>query len=431
MAALVSDSQLHRDPIPLAVSIRTLGCKVNRADSERIATELLGCGVRLTDEADASVVVVNTCSVTGEADRKARKAVRHALELPQRPVVVATGCLAALDAEGLDGLGDRVVVEADHDAVHERVAALLGTTPCEAVPVRAGEDFRTRVAVKVEDGCDAFCAYCIVPYARGGPRSVPAEEVIAEVSSLVESGTAEVVLTGINIGKYRSAGVGLPGLVEAVSATGIRRIRLSSIEPLDLTSELLGVLSRTQQVCPHLHVPLQSGSDAVLAAMGRGYTAAEYVEKLDAARAALPGVSITTDVMVGFPGESETDFEDTCTLVSQAGLARLHVFRYSKRAGTRAATMDHQVPPDISARRAAALRAEDARLRRQWAVARLGQEAEVLVDRLVADADGVHAVGVTGDYLTVRIDGAGLSCGDLVRVRLGRELVGEVVAERL
>jgi tRNA A37 methylthiotransferase MiaB len=138
--------------------------------------------------------------------------------------------------------------------------------------------------VKVEDGCDAFCAYCIVPYARGVPRSVPVEEVTADVSRLVASGTAEVVLTGINIGRYHSGGVGLPGLVESVAATGVRRIRLSSIEPLDLTGELLGVLSKTSQVCPHLHVPLQSGSDAVLAAMGRGYTAAEYVERLDAAR---------------------------------------------------------------------------------------------------------------------------------------------------
>jgi threonylcarbamoyladenosine tRNA methylthiotransferase MtaB len=431
VAVPVSESSPQCDAGALAVSLRTLGCKVNRADSERIAAELMGCGVRLTDEAEARAIVINTCTVTGEADRKARKAVRHALELPQRPVVVVTGCLASLDAERLEALGDRVVVEADRDAVHERVAALLGASPGGAAAVRAGEAFRTRVAVKVEDGCDAFCAYCIVPYARGVPRSVPVEEVTADVSRLVASGTVEVVLTGINIGKYRSGAVGLPGLVESVAATGVRRIRLSSIEPLDLTGELLGVLSKTSQVCPHLHVPLQSGSDAVLAAMGRGYTAAEYVERLDAARAALPGVSITTDVMVGFPGESEADFEATRTLVSQGGLSRLHVFRYSKREGTRAAAMDHQVPPDISARRAATLRAEDARLRRKWARARLGQEADVLVERLVADSDGVAAIGTTGDYLTARLDGAGLSCGDLVRVRVGRELAGVVVAERL
>ncbi len=416
----------------LTVCVRTLGCKVNRAESEGVAASLVGRGVNLVDEEDASVVIVNTCTVTGQADKKARKAVRHALSSRQMPVVVVTGCLAALDAEGLEALGDRVVVEADREQVALRVAAILGAPDSAVRPIqRSGEGFRVRAAVKVEDGCDSFCAYCIVPFARGAPRSVGLDEVLDEVARLSASGTPEVVLTGINIGKYDSDGVGLPGLIEAVAATGVRRVRISSIEPLDITSELLAVLATNPQVCPHLHVPLQSGSDAVLDAMGRGYGAAEYVAKIEAARDAIPDVAITTDVMVGFPGETDRDHEATCSLVAEVRFSRLHVFRYSRRASTRAASMPLQVPPSVSARRAAQLRAEDVRLRSAGAAARLGQEAEVLVEEITSGADEATATGTTGDYLRVRLDATGLSPGNLVRVRLGHETSGVLFAERV
>lgn len=395
--------------------------------------ELMGRGVRVVDEADADVVVINTCTVTGEADRKARKAIRHSLACPRTPVVVVTGCLAALEGSGLEDLGDRVVVEGDRTLVPSRVAAALGVNDAAAgITVRTGEGFRSRVAVKVQDGCDAFCAYCIVPHARGVPRSVDFDEVVEEVTGLVAAGTAEVVLTGINLGRYSSSDRDLGDLVPAIAATGVRRIRLSSIEPLDLQRRVLDALSDTPQVCPHLHVPLQSGSDAVLRAMGRGYTAAEYLDRLTAARRALPGVAITTDVMAGFPGESERDFAETLSVVREAGLARLHVFRYSRRAGTPASTMEGQVEPGVRARRAAVLRGEDARLRRQRREERRGQEAEVLVERVIAgDAGAARATGTTEDYLTAVFDGDGVGPGDLVRVRLGAEVPGGMGAERL
>lgn len=413
------------EPRTLAVAFKTFGCKVNRVESEQAAADLLGWGVRIVAEEEAAVVVINTCTVTGEADRKARKAVRHALGLPQAPLVVATGCLAALGAEELSALGERVVVEADHERVAERVAALLdpnGRTPdartpaTASAPPRAGEGFRTRAAVKVADGCDAFCAYCIVPYARGGPRSVPLAEVTAEVERLASAGIAEVVLTGINIGRYADGAHDLASLVRQVAATGVPRIRISSIEPLDLTPALLDTLSATPALCPHLHVPLQSGSNAVLRSMGRSYTAEEFSERIAAARAAIPGLAVTTDVMAGFPGETAEDAAAALEACERIGFSRLHVFRYSKREGTRAAAMKDQVPAEESASRAAALRALDARLRERYAQARVGGLADVLVEE-VDPATGT-LTGTTGDYLTVRIEGGGHQAGEIVQVRL-------------
>ena len=402
-----------------AVFIRTLGCKVNRAESEQAAASLLARGVRLVDEDEAAVVVINTCTVTGEADRKARKAVRHAHALPHEPVVVVTGCLAALDAGGLSALGERVVVEADRERLAERVAELLGAArEVDRPAVRTGEGFRARVAIKVEDGCDAFCAYCIVPYARGVPRSVPLPGVVGEVESLVRAGTREVVLSGINIGRYRWEEAGLTQLVEAVAATGVARLRISSIEPLDLTEELLAVFAHAPSLCDHLHVPLQSGSDRVLDAMSRGYTVAEYRERIAQLRRALPDVAVTTDVMVGFPGESAEDAEHTRALVAELGFSRLHVFRYSRRQGTAAAEMCGQVDAAEIARRASVLRADDARLRAAHAASRVGQRAEVLVEEVSRGRQGMRATGTTRDYLRVTLDGEGVQPGELVGVTL-------------
>ncbi|MFU8891141.1 MAG: tRNA (N(6)-L-threonylcarbamoyladenosine(37)-C(2))-methylthiotransferase MtaB, partial [Anaerosomatales bacterium] len=407
-------------PAP-TVFVRTLGCKVNRTESEQIAAALIGEGAVLGPEEEADVVVINTCTVTGEADRKARKAVRHALGAAASPVVVVTGCLAALDAKGLESLGDRVVVEPDKEQVAARVSALLGVwNPLSVVAaVRHGEGFRVRAGVKVEDGCDAFCAYCIVPFARGAPRSVSTRSVLREVEDLVASGTREVVLTGINIGRYSSEGLGLAGLVEAVADTGVRRIRISSIEPLDLTEGLLDVFAATPQLCPHLHVPLQSGSDAVLASMKRGYTVEEYRERIAMVRQRIAGVAITTDVMVGFPGESPRDFEDTLELVEEVGFTRLHVFRYSKREGTAAAAMPFQVAPEESVRRARVLRGRDRHLRATYAESRRGEAAELLVEEVSTSGSDRSAIGTTGDYLRASIAADDVAPGDLVRVRLG------------
>ncbi len=407
---------------PVKVAFRTLGCKVNRVESDAIAAELIGRGVEIAGEEDAALIVINTCTVTGEADAKARKAVRQALAAPSHPVVVVTGCLAALDASGLRALDSRVVVEADKQRVAQRVAdALALEAHAHAGPplreaaarARTGEGFRTRALLKIEDGCDNFCSYCIIPYARGVPRAVPLQQVIADAGALVEAGVREIVMTGINIGRYEDAGADLTDLVRGVARTGVQRLRLSSIEPPDLTPRLLDTLARTDALCEHLHVPLQSGSDAVLRSMGRSYTADQFERLIAHARRAMPGLAVTTDVIAGFPGETEADHESSLALVARVGFAKVHVFRYSERRGTPAAQMV-QLAPEIRAARAAQLRELGERLRAAYASACQGRVAEVLVECVV---DGL-ALGTTRDYLRVEALAPGVLAGEVLPVRL-------------
>jgi len=411
------------------VAFRTLGCKVNRVESDAIAAELIGRGAVLSQEDDADVVVINTCTVTGEADAKARKAVRHALGAPGEPIVVVTGCLATLDADGLCALGPRVVVESDKQRIATLVRELRGLSDANGVPhdvavsaLRAGDGFRSRSLIKIEDGCDNFCSYCIIPYARGVPRGVTLAHAVSEACALVDAGTSEIVLTGINIGRYtdRDTGADLADLIGAIAATGIARLRLSSIEPPDLTPRLLDALAATPALCEHLHVPLQSGSDAVLSAMGRSYTRSQYAGWLDDARAAIPGLAVTTDLIAGFPEETDEQHAETVEFVERMGFSQLHVFRYSMRAGTPAAGM-RQVPAQIKAARAAQLRCVGDRLHAAFAAARIGREVELLVEDAVDD----RAVGTTREYLRASVPAsAGVCKGDLVRFTLSNEALG-------
>jgi threonylcarbamoyladenosine tRNA methylthiotransferase MtaB len=423
----------------LTVAVRTLGCKVNRAESEKIAAELLGRGVRITAEDEAAVVVINTCTVTGEADAKGRKAVRRALGAAKRPLVVVTGCLAALDRGSLTELGERVVVEADKARVVSAVRRALDLEPdcggraLAPAALRIGDAFRTRAALKIQDGCDAFCSYCIVPHARGVPRSMSLPEIVAEAESLVAAGVREIVLTGINVGRYADAqsGARLQDVLRAVSATDVARVRLSSIEPLDLTPELLGAMAESRASCAHLHVPLQSGCDEVLSAMGRTYTTAQFVGRLEAAREALPGVVFSTDVIAGFPGESASQAAETLAFCEEAGFSKLHVFRYSPREGTPAAARTDHIPPAEKNVRAATLRELSARQVHSQALLRAGTHAEVLVERIFSAPEGHQiAEGTTREYDRVRFPANGEREGGLVDVRLLGPAGGHVLAER-
>jgi threonylcarbamoyladenosine tRNA methylthiotransferase MtaB len=404
--------------VSLGVSFRTLGCKVNRVESESIAAELLGRGAQVVDEAEACVVIVSTCTVTSEADAKDRKAIRHALAAAGSPTVVVTGCGATLDPAAFAALGERVVVEPDKTRVAGLVADLLVLPATGAtVRARAGVAFRTRALLKVQDGCDAFCAYCIVPYARGVPRAVPLEEIRADARELVAAGAREIVVTGINVGRYSDGAADLSHVIEAVAASGVERLRLSSIEPLDLTPQFLRVLGRTSSFCPHLHVPLQSGSDAVLSAMGRRYTSAEYAERISAAREVMPGLAVTTDVLAGFPGETDAQAEETLRFCETLGFAALHVFRFSARPGTPAAIMPEPVAPRVAGARAAC----PERLRAEHVTRRLGSHACVLIETAGADGTGR---GTTEDYLRVMVPGTASQLGQTVRVRLELDSAG-------
>jgi len=420
------------------IAIRTLGCKVNRTESEALAEALLGSDAVVVDEADgADMVVVNTCTVTGEADAKARKEVRRALAACPGPVVVA-GCLAALDPDGLRALDPRVVVESDRAALASHVAAILGRSAsapgrarlAQRRAAQAGGAFRTRVMVKVQDGCDRRCSYCIVPDARGVPRSVPAADVIARVRALAGMGTPEAVLTGINIGRYSDPDAGvhdLADLVDSLAQTGMTRVRVSSVEPLDLNDRLAASFARAgARVAPHLHVPLQSGCDRTLAEMGRGYDTATFTDALERMRAAMPGLAVTTDVIVGFPGETDDDFASSLAFVGACGFARLHVFRYSERAGTPAAARTDQIAPPVKAARAEAMRSLSDRLVRRHLEARDGQPASVLVER----ATGGGAVGTSEDGLRVRLAQGGARPGQIIEVTLRLRSDGTLSGDR-
>ncbi len=411
-----------------SVFFRTLGCKVNRAESEAAAAELVDAGwdVRPGTGDSPSVVVVNTCTVTGEADAKARKEIRRALALPGSPVVVVTGCLAAMDPEAVARIDDRVVVVREREHLARELAGLrpaaVRPRPTPAASPHGGPAFRTRAMVKVQDGCDAFCTYCIVPYARGLPRSRPLGRIVEEVRDLAQRGVAEVVVTGVNVGRYGHDGVGLAGLLEHLAGLG-PRIRLSSVEPGDLTPAVLDVMASALahgRWCPHLHVPLQSGSDAVLARMGRTYDTSAYLEIVERVRRALGPVALTTDLIAGMPGETDADAEATERFVSQAGFQQLHVFRYSARAGTPAAAMPDQVPPQVRASRAASLRRLSDGLLARYQAGRVGGTASVVLET----AEG----GTSEDHLRVRVSGSHVSKG-AVRVRLtaveGAEMLSE------
>ncbi len=415
------------------MAVHTLGCKVNRVEGEKVMADLLDRGFSLGDEVSADVVVINTCSVTGDADKKARKAIRHALAANPGAKVIVTGCLAALESDAVAALDARVIVEPDTDRVAERVERAAGTTRAPAGArgsagervARTGAAFRTRSLVKIEDGCDAFCAYCIVPFARGNPRSVPAGEIVDECSALVDAGAREIVLTGINLGRYADTNADLAEIVRLVAGTGVPRIRLSSIEPLDLTPRLLGALASTPAFCEHLHVPLQSGDADVLREMGRAYTAADYRDTIAAARAAIPGLAITTDVLVGFPGETDEQAQNTIEFCRSIGFDRMHVFRYSARPRTAAAERDDHVEPAVRIERARRMRELDGELRAASALSALGTEREMLVERVRADtATGTpEAEGTTREYERVRARiaaGRGeIAAGSLARVILG------------
>ena len=284
-------------------------------------------------------------------------------------------------------------------------------------------DGQTRALVKIQDGCDSFCTYCIVPYVRGGEiRSRPVASIINEVRALAENGHREVVLTGIHLGAYGKEltdGTTLADVVRAVhDVDGIGRIRLSSIEPMDVSEDLIHEMARLPKCAHHFHVSLQSGSDKILKLMRRGYTSAEFAALIDRIRTAMPDVGLSTDVMVGFPGETEEDFQDTCDLISRVKFSRLHVFRYSPRSGTPAAKFPDQVQGIVATRRSQEVRALGDRLAREFHSQMLGQVAEVLLEDSRESKDRLLA-GFTSNYVRVLVaDAADKLTGQIIKVKL-------------
>jgi len=393
------------------VCFTNLGCKLNQAETEAMAREFRAARHRVLDSLAApDLHVVNSCTVTAEAARGSRQAARRGARLEGRPVrTVLVGCYATAEpgeAARLAGV-DLVVGNAEKDRLLERVHAAFPEwapgpgrppepLPCGA-PDRDGSLGHTRALVKIEDGCDVRCAFCVIPATRGRQRSRPAPEVVAEVRRLAAARRREVVLSGVQISAYRDGEAGLFELVRSVLAeSGVPRLRLTSIAPWRFDERLLGLFA-DPRLCRHLHLSLQSGSTPTLRRMRRPYTADEYSALLARVRAAVPGVAVTTDVIVGFPGETAAEHAASLAFASAAGFARVHVFPYSPRPGTPAAAMPGQVAAAEQRERMAEMLAVAARAEREFRRARLGGRETVLWER---PRDGL-AQGLTGTYIRV------------------------------
>ena len=415
---------------PLSVSIETHGCKLNQADSNVLAREFALAGFRIVaNDEPSDVYVVNSCTVTHVADRKARHSLRAARRRNPGATIVATGCYAQRAPGDLRGLEEVDIVAGNtaKPALVRRVVERMGgaTQPCAvgddvdlALSPRA---VRTRAMVKIQEGCDQVCAYCIVPKVRGRERSIPAGEIVAEVHRNLERGHKEIVLTGTQLGSYGFDldGETLAGLLRRVlRETDVSRLRLSSLQPQDIDAELLDLWA-DPRLCPHFHLPLQSGSDPVLHRMRRRYTAEGYADAVGRIRAAVPAVSITADVIVGFPGEEDADFEASYALCESQTFADIHVFPYSVRPGTSAAHFDGLIDPREKAARVGRLLSLAKRQFADFRRAARGQVRPVLWEERRAVGETATWYGLTDNYLRATVSSARNLANVITPARLG------------
>ena len=414
------------------VSVVNLGCRVNRVESDRITADLARMGCCLVGQEHADLIVINTCAVTGEAEAKTRKAVRHALGLPRKPLVLVTGCVVNLHPGALTELSDRVIAEPSKVDVAARAAHALGmpnrTVPTGSLGAHDVADLlgRSRLGIKVQDGCNHRCSYCIVWKARGPERSVPVAAVLEQVREAVEAGIPEVVLTGVNLGAYdgadeRDEHVEIDELLARIlEDTAVERVRLSSIEPMDVSRRLIErMASAGPRVAPFLHLPLQSGCTATLKRMNRPYTAEGFAKTVAMVREVLPQVALSCDVIVGFPGETGEEFECSRAFCERMGFMRMHVFRYSARPGTPAAAAPDQVEPAVMVERAAAMRALADESAGRDARSRIGTRERAVLEYGDRGTLGCfHRVVVDDAFDGAAAASEGLSAGSLVDVAI-------------
>ena len=401
------------------VALDTVGCKLNQAETQLLAQQLAQAGYRLVSaEEQADVYILNTCTVTHVADSKCRRRLRLAHRRNPEGVVVAIGCYAerAPKEFQIDGVD---LVLGNSEKPHllrllEESGRLSRPNLGQGGSTITPADFRTRAMVKIHDGCNNFCAYCIVPLVRGRERSIPIDQVIAGVKQRVSEGYKEVVLTGTKISSYNYEGAGLSRLLQHILAeTGVERLRLSSLQPQEVYPELIG-LWRNGRLCRHFHLSLQSGSDGVLRRMKRLYTAGDYQQAVALIRDIVPEAAITTDIIVGFPGETEAEFEESYELCRQMGFARIHVFSYSPREGTQAATMPDQVGERAKQERSQKMLALAQESAQNFRHRFLGKTMTVLWEK---SSDGIWT-GLTDNYIRVHTKSAKNLTNKLLPVKL-------------
>ncbi len=397
-------------------SIITFGCKVNSYESEYMKEQLLKNNFLYNEDYKTSdIVIVNTCSVTNTADNKCKKMIRDVRRDNQKAILMVCGCTAENKRETLNDLDIDILIGnkekslvvkliQDYLLSNEKYIKFYNTRKLEFEDMEVKEfNDLTRAYVKIQDGCNNYCAYCIIPYVRGSIRSKKFEEVITEVNNLVNKGHKEIVFTGINTGAYgRETGeYDLTDLIREVSKIEkLERIRISSIEITEINDKFIEELKNNKKLCGHLHVSLQSGSEKILKLMNRKYTKVEYLEKINKIKEARPNINLTTDVIVGFPFETEEDFQECIDFCKKVRFSKIHVFPYSVREGTKAATMSNQVPNNIKKERARRLIKIDEELQLRYNQEFVNQVVNVLVEEV---NDGI-SIGHTENFLKVVIN---------------------------
>lgn len=409
------------------VALHNLGCKVNAYETEAMEQILKNAGYEIVDfEPGADIYIINTCTVTNIADRKSRQMLHKAKKMNPDAIVVAAGCYAETgdDRINKDDTIDIIVGnnkkrdilsileeyygKNEAKSIREKVDARIDinhTSEYEEMTLEQMHE-HTRAYIKVQDGCNQFCSYCIIPYARGRVRSRKINDIKKEVTAIADKGFKEVVITGIHVSSYGvDFGEDRKRLIDvietAASVDGIERVRLSSLEPRIITKEFMERLSRIKEICPHFHLSLQSGCDTVLKRMNRKYTTSEYLEGCRCIRNIFPNAAITTDIIVGFPGETESEFNTTLSFAREVGFAEIHVFKYSKRQGTVAAAMEGQVDDLIKADRSRKLIELEYELRKDYRNRFLGENKDVLFEQSEIIDGTQYYTGFTKEYVKI------------------------------
>ncbi len=444
-----------------SVALHNLGCKVNGYEMDFMQQTLEEQGYRIVPfDAKADIYVINTCTVTNVADKKSRQMIHRARKQNPDAIVVAVGCYVQVGDEEI--LKDKGIDLAIGNNKKKDLAAILGefircreqgntfcdktlsgetiidighTGEFESMQLK-GTGKHTRAIIKVQDGCDQFCSYCIIPYARGRIRSRQAEEVVEEVKALSKNGYREIVLTGIHLSSYGMESASgedfsqsklLSLIQEAAKVPGIERIRLGSLEPRIITSDFAKGLAGCKKLCPHFHLSLQSGSDSVLKRMNRKYTSEEYYEKVCVLREYFKDPAITTDVIVGFPGESPQEFEETVKFLEKTEFYEMHIFKYSMRKGTLAAAMEGQVEESVKGERSAVLMELEAEMSKRYRERFLHKEVEVLFEEDKVIDGKIYQVGHTREYIRVACESGQRLSGKIMPITPSRFLQDDLL----
>lgn len=434
------------------IAFYTLGCKVNQADTASMENLFLRSGHQLVSfDGEADVYIINTCVVTNTGQRKSRQTIHRAIRKNPNALIVVTGCYPQTAAEEVKAIAgvDMIIGNQDRaqivQLVEERLAhrqtdtldAVHKLTASTAFEEMAAGDItdKTRAFLKIQEGCNQFCTYCIIPYARGPLRSRSLESIRTETQRLISSGFKEIVLIGIHLGCYGKENPDGPTLYDAVKTVldvpGVQRLRLGSLESVEVEPRLLTLMQEDARFCRHLHLPLQSGCDKTLQAMHRPYTTAKFKTLLADIKTKVPDIAITTDVIVGFPGETEADFETTCKFAESCGFSKMHIFPFSARKGTPAEKFAGAVTEAVKKERADILGRIDETMHKAFLQAMVGQTAEVLFEQPAGED---YFEGLTGNYQRVFVKSGGLNLGgEILPVKItafdGEKLLGEIIKD--